>query len=223
MQYEINYLVLQSKTPQLPEIRTQAKTMIEAHGAKITAEKNYLKRKLAYEIKHENYGFYTVLRFELKNGEPIEELKKELNLKPEISRYIIVRAEELPPIEDTLKKEEIQDTIAAQTEQEKPVAEKPAVKEEQPAPIEPTETTEEKEETAAAVEPTAEETAPEKIEAPVAKKEKVKAEKPEKKTAEKDEKEPAKEKKEEAAAKKKDQEKASIEDLDKKLDEILNI
>jgi ribosomal protein S6 len=63
MIYEINFLVLQSKTAELEKIKKETKKFIESFDATIIEEKEYLKRKLAYEIQHENYGFFTVLRF----------------------------------------------------------------------------------------------------------------------------------------------------------------
>ena len=124
MLYEINYLVLQSKTSELEKIREEMKKTIESFDAKITAEREYLKRKLSYEINHERYGFFTVIRFEIKNGEQIQELRKNLNINGNISRYIIVRAAELPTLEeqsekesdiqrkDTLKQDEIEKALA---------------------------------------------------------------------------------------------------------------
>ncbi len=104
MLYEINFLVLQSKTAELEKIRKETKKFIESYGAKITEEKEYLKRKLAYEIQHENYGFFTVLRFEFKKGTNLDELKVKLNQRNEVARYIIIRADELPSLEEDIKK-----------------------------------------------------------------------------------------------------------------------
>lgn len=135
MIYEINFLVLQSKTAELEKIRKELKKFIESYGAKIIEEKEYLKRKLAYEIQHENYGFFTVLRFEFKKGANLDELKVKLNQKAEIARYIIVRADDLPSLEeqDVKKLEKIhngkksiksEDLEKALTEQKKVEAKK---------------------------------------------------------------------------------------------------
>ena len=109
MVYEINFLVLQSKTAELEKIRKETKKFIESYGAKIVEEKEYLKRKLAYKIQHENYGFFTVLRFEFKAGANLDELKVKLNQKNEIARYLIVRADDMPSLEeqDAQKSEKI--------------------------------------------------------------------------------------------------------------------
>jgi ribosomal protein S6 len=109
MIYEINFLVLQSKTSELEKIRKEIKDFIKSFDAEIVEEKKYLKRKLAYEIQHENYGFFTVLRFQFKNKTNLDELKLKLNQRNNVARYIIVRADELPSLkeQDTEKLEKI--------------------------------------------------------------------------------------------------------------------
>jgi len=114
-EYEINYLVLQSRTKDLEKIREKMKKLISEMGARVIKEKNYQKRKLAYEIKHELYGFYTVLRFQTENHDIISKLTHELNLIPEVSRFIIVRAEELPPLKT--KEEEEKERQAEKVDQ----------------------------------------------------------------------------------------------------------
>lgn len=109
--YEINYLVLQSKTEDLDQIKERVEKIIKATGAKITETLEYKKRKLAYEIKHENYGFFTVFRFELKKGDKIFEIKQELNLDGDIARYIIVNTEELPELRQTMADKKEKETV----------------------------------------------------------------------------------------------------------------
>jgi len=122
IEYEINYLVLQSKTKDLEKIRKKVKELISKAEAKITGEINYQKRKLAYEIKHELYGFYTVLRFQTKNKEIVEKITQELNIDPEIARFIIVRADELPSLKEEgekLTEEKKDETVVKQEELDK--------------------------------------------------------------------------------------------------------
>jgi len=115
MNYEINFLILQSQTEKVDKIRKEVKDLIGKFDGKITAELIYRKRKLAYEIKHEQYGFYTVYRFDLENGEVLKDLTKELNLLNTVSRHIIVRSDELPE----LPKEIGKDTMAEQEKRNK--------------------------------------------------------------------------------------------------------
>lgn len=231
MIYEINYLVLQSKTAELEKIRKESKEFIESHGAKVVEEKEYLKRKLAYEIKHENYGFFTVLRFEFKGAKNLDELKVKLNQNTDISRYIIVQAEGLSSLKEqdakelektqeerkSIKSEDVEKVL---TEQKKAEAAKKEVKvEKKEAPV--------------AVKEEREEEIVEEVE----KKEEIVEEKPKKKTVakktkaviEKKKVEKVKEVKKETtqendkeAEGKEAKEEVSLDELDKKLDEILN-
>lgn len=222
MQYEINYLVLQSKTAQIDQIRQEIKQLIETENGKITGERNYLKRKLAYEISHENYGFYTVLRFEMEDTENVAKLKRELNLNGNVSRYIVVKANELPPLEQAPTMKEETTETSPENEKSKGVLDEimnepkpaPTPKEEIKADAPKAEAPKTEDEKSQAAEETqAEEkkvTAEEKKEEP----------KEEKKPEVKDEKE---EKNEEKKEKSKEDDKASLDELDKKLDEILNI
>ncbi len=142
MQYEINYLMLQSKTEDLDKIRKKVRKTLEARGAKIVDELVYQKRKLAYKIKHEQYGFYTVYRFRAEQKEdkknPIDGIKKDLDLSQNVARYIIVRADELPELQkeikeapaqvsdrDTIKQEDVAKIISSKKAATKP---KPDVK-----------------------------------------------------------------------------------------------
>lgn len=119
MNYEINFLILQSKTSELEILREKTKKLITQFGGEITEEKEYAKRKLAYKIGKESYGFHTVFRFTLKKTENVNELKKMLNLEKRIARYIIVRTESLlslKELEEKLKKASEEKTHLSQEE-----------------------------------------------------------------------------------------------------------
>ncbi len=244
MIYEINFLVLQSKTAKLEKIREEAKKFIESFEAKVVEEKEYLKRKLAYEIQHENYGFFTVLRFEFKEAKNLDELKIKLNQKTDVARYIIVQAEGLPSLKEqdakelekpqgdkkSIKSEDVEKVL---TEQKKAKATKKEIeieKKEKPVVAKKKEIKENKEEEIVVekeniiveeekeiVEETlsTEEMKPEKK--ATVKKEKVVAEKKEKKEEVEEPRKDDKKNKEKEA-----EEEVSLDELDKKLDEILN-
>jgi ribosomal protein S6 len=202
MIYEINFLVLQSKTETLDKIRKETKKFIESFGASIIEEKEYLKRKLAYEVKHENYGFFTVLRFKFEKNINLDEMKNKLNQKEEIARYIIIKADELPSLkeEDTKK---IEKTYTNKKSIKSEDIEK-ALKEQAKKEV----VSEEK-----AVNSSGKEIEEKKEKKPVEKEEKkIKEKKPKKKE----------EKQEDKPEKKEDADEVSLDELDKKLDEILN-
>ncbi|MFH1183294.1 MAG: 30S ribosomal protein S6 [Candidatus Moraniibacteriota bacterium] len=96
MQYEIFYLVGASKEAALETIKSQVEATIKNAGG-IFLEKEILeKRKLAYAVQHESHGFYLARRFDLEEREKLQEINKKLNLYPEILRFILSRAEDLP-------------------------------------------------------------------------------------------------------------------------------
>ena len=198
MEYEINFLVLQSHTETVDAIRDKVKSLIKEHKGSTTDELVYKKRRLAYEIKHEMYGFFTVLRFKLENNSDILELKRELNLVQDIARYIIVQANELPKLsQEIISMERREKTTVKQEDVEKMIAKSDNDKKE-----ESKKTVVKKETTKA--EPSQEE-------------------KVVKKTEKKEISKEAPKKKETDSKEDNSDDKSSLEDLDKKLDEILSI
>jgi len=104
MNYEINFLILQSQTKDVAGIRNKVKELIKNNEGTVTDELSYQKRKLAYEIKHEQYGFFTVYRFDLEDGEKLKDLTKDLNLENGVSRHIIVKSDEIPELQKEIGK-----------------------------------------------------------------------------------------------------------------------
>ncbi|HHX58261.1 MAG TPA: 30S ribosomal protein S6 [Candidatus Moranbacteria bacterium] len=239
MQYEINFLILQSNTENLDKIRTEVKNLIEKTAGKITDQLFYQKRKLAYEIRKERYGFYSVFRFEV-DGKPeaLKELKSELNLNHSVARYLIVKADDLPALE---KRELQEDTSAEQpvTAQADPKT-TPAKKTSKSDELEkeviskstvPTETSPKQEEEKI-VEEEKESSIEEEVVATLGDKEDKKSEEVEEKSTspkvKKEEKpssspEQTTESEKEEVKRRPTKKQASLEDLDKKLDEILDI
>lgn len=236
MVYEINFLILQSKTTELEKIKKETKKFIESFKAKIVEEKEYLKRKLAYEIQHESYGFFTVLRFEFPKSKNLDELKKALNQRTEIARYIIVRADELPSLKEqdvkelekihsdkkSIKSEDVEKAIKEQALAEKKAPKKPEKPEtkkkseekslkKNTKPTEKGKTEEAEKKPTTKKASTVKKTKKKLVEKEVKKTEKLSAEKIESKKETKTKKETPEEKG-----------KVSLDELDKKLDEILN-
>ncbi|MEI7621729.1 MAG: 30S ribosomal protein S6 [Candidatus Moraniibacteriota bacterium] len=110
MQYELFYLVGQRQEGTLDEIRKSVNEMLTAEGAKLLEPELTEKRKLAYEIKHQNKGTYVTRRFELedidfwadeKNGERefgIAAINNKLNLTNDVLRFLIVKTDDLPDL-----------------------------------------------------------------------------------------------------------------------------
>jgi ribosomal protein S6 len=110
MQYELFYLVGQHQEPNLEAIQASVSAMLVAEGAKLLEPELTEKRKLSYEIKHQNKGTYVTRRFELedidfwadeKNGEKefgISAINNKLNLTSDVLRFLIVKTDDLPEL-----------------------------------------------------------------------------------------------------------------------------
>ena len=140
MQYELFYLVGASKEAELDTIKTEVSAIITAEEGVFEAKQVVEKRKMAYDIKHENRGFYVAQRFNLEDPTKIQAITRALNLYTKILRSIITRTDELPELtsreeRDAMtkseaptrtKKVETHNTVSAQ---KKEIATKPLVEE----------------------------------------------------------------------------------------------
>jgi len=110
MEYEICYLIGETKETNLEEIRKNVeKIIIKNKGALIDGE-FVKKRRLAYKIKKEARGTFVAKRFTLpsKNERDekypekdfISEMTKDFNFNQDILRFIFVKADELPSLEE---------------------------------------------------------------------------------------------------------------------------
>lgn len=118
-EYEIFYLVGETKEAELPRIRTEVEALIKERGGVWLEVETSDKRRLAYEIKGETRGFYIARRFtlpdktelvgeeleaEIAKGDAIRYFTQKLALSKDILRVLFLRAEDLPalkPIERT--------------------------------------------------------------------------------------------------------------------------
>lgn len=118
-EYELFYLVGESKEPMLDAIRTEVEAICREEGAEFLAPETQDKRKLAYEVEGETRGIYIARRFtlpdkselsaaefdaEMQKGDAITRLNRKFSLSKTILRTLILRADNLPelrPIERT--------------------------------------------------------------------------------------------------------------------------
>jgi len=98
MQYELCYLVGYSKEAELDKIKAEMTAIVTTEDGVFFEKQVVEKRKLAYEVQHENRGFYVAQRFELEDTAKVQAITRKLGLYPNILRSIIVRAEELPEL-----------------------------------------------------------------------------------------------------------------------------
>ncbi len=110
IEYELLYLIAESKEVDLTRIREEVKAIVEAEGGTYTGAEKLEKRKLAYAIKREVRGTYIAQRFttpdrndrevSVEAGEPsiLGRINHKLTLYRDVLRFITVRAENLPAL-----------------------------------------------------------------------------------------------------------------------------
>ena len=70
-------------------------SLITNRGGEITKVDTWGRRRMAYPIRHQLDGYYTVLRFRL-DANLTDELDRNLRLTEPVLRHLIVHAEEVP-------------------------------------------------------------------------------------------------------------------------------
>lgn len=109
MQYELFYLIGERQEATLDKIKEGVNAILVSGKATLLEPELSEKRKLAYEIKHQNKGTYITRRFELPGIDEvdgledekefgIEAITKKLNLFSDVLRFLIVKTEDLPDL-----------------------------------------------------------------------------------------------------------------------------
>ncbi|KKP67945.1 MAG: Translation initiation factor IF-2 [Candidatus Moranbacteria bacterium GW2011_GWE1_35_17] len=110
MEYEICYLIGESKEANLDKIRPIVEGIITKHKGTFLEGEFVRKRRLSYEIKREARGTYVARRFTIPSKDEREELfpdydimgeiNKELRFNQDILRFMVVKTDDLPPLKD---------------------------------------------------------------------------------------------------------------------------
>lgn len=93
--YEVMYVV----RPNIEDEARKAvverfKGILSSNGSEIIEEKDWGKRRLAYEIQDFTEGFYNIVRVKSENDEAISEFDRLSKITDDIIRHIVVREEE---------------------------------------------------------------------------------------------------------------------------------
>ncbi|WP_049320693.1 30S ribosomal protein S6 [Mammaliicoccus sciuri] len=93
--YEVMYVV----RPNIEDEARKAvverfKGILSSNGSEIIEEKDWGKRRLAYEIQDFTEGFYNIVRVKSVNDEAISEFDRLAKISDDIIRHIVVREEE---------------------------------------------------------------------------------------------------------------------------------
>lgn len=110
MEYEICYLIGESKEANLDAIRPIIEGIITKHKGTFLEGEFLRKRRLSYEIKREARGTYVARRFTVPSRDERDEMEadydimgeinKELRFNQDILRYMVVKTDDLPPLKD---------------------------------------------------------------------------------------------------------------------------
>ena len=155
IEYELYYLVGELKEAALPEIRAEVEKIVKEFGGEFLPAETTEKRTLAYLVRKEKCGTFVARRFTLpgRSDEPFVEEKnpKEhaivsidrlLRLYNDVSRFIIIRADELPELAPIVREEYMTAPRKAMRDHRSPSmrptvsAPRPTVKPVAPAPVE---------------------------------------------------------------------------------------
>lgn len=118
MEYELLYLVGESRDGELPKIREDVEAIVGEFGGAFLPAETEEKRNLAYLIKKDRRGTFIARRFTLPaaSDEPfaeagetkegaIEGINRKLLLYPAVLRFLILRAEKLPELKPIPREE----------------------------------------------------------------------------------------------------------------------
>lgn len=109
-EYELFYLVGESKDVELGRIREDVEKLVVSFGGTFLAPQTEEKRKLAYPVKKEVRGTYIARRFTLPDKDeqdelgaapeihPLVEINRALQLSKDVLRFLIVSADDLPEL-----------------------------------------------------------------------------------------------------------------------------
>jgi small subunit ribosomal protein S6 len=106
-----NYEMMVALKPLLPddlrkELHKEFVDMVQKDGGEILDVDVWGKRYLAYKIKGHNEGYYIVYNFKV-SPDKVAEIKRQMQLKQEILRFMIVEVEDTGKIGKGIKKKEI--------------------------------------------------------------------------------------------------------------------
>ncbi|MFA7628416.1 MAG: 30S ribosomal protein S6 [Candidatus Dojkabacteria bacterium] len=106
-----NYEMMVALKPLLPddlrkELHKEFVDMVQDDGGEVLDVDVWGKRYLAYKIKGHNEGYYIIYNFKV-SPDRVAEIKRQMQLKQEILRFMIVEIENTDKIGTGIKKKEI--------------------------------------------------------------------------------------------------------------------
>lgn len=94
--YETTYILSPDiSAEERQTIQTKLKDLIQKHG-RLVKEEDWGRRRLAYSINHKEFGNYYYMVYEADES-TVQKLEHEMNLLPEILRYLSVKIKNVKP------------------------------------------------------------------------------------------------------------------------------
>jgi small subunit ribosomal protein S6 len=106
-----NYEMIVALKPLLPDdlrkdIHKEFVKLVETDGGEVLDVDVWGKRYLAYKIKGHNEAYYIIYDFKV-SPEHVAEIKRQMQLKQEILRFMVVEIEDVSRIGKSIKKKEL--------------------------------------------------------------------------------------------------------------------
>ncbi len=106
-----NYEMMVALKPLLPddlrkELHKEFVDMVQEDGGEVLDVDVWGKRYLAYKIKGHNEGYYIIYNFKV-SPDRVAEIRRQMQLKQEILRFMIVEIENVDNIGTGIKKKEL--------------------------------------------------------------------------------------------------------------------
>lgn len=92
-EYELTVLIHPDLETDLESALTTVRNLVEQHGGKVTKEDAMGKKKLAYQIKRQDFAVYHYMELELPAEAPLA-ISNTLNITDSVLRYLLVKVDE---------------------------------------------------------------------------------------------------------------------------------
>ena len=92
-EYELTVLIHPDLEANLDAALDKVRALIKDNGGEITKEDNWGKKKLAYQIRREDFAVYVYFETTLPSDAP-RKISSTLNITDEVLRYLLVKTDE---------------------------------------------------------------------------------------------------------------------------------
>lgn len=92
-EYELTVLVHPDLETDLDKALDKVRALVTDNGGEIIKEDNWGKKKLAYQIKREDFAVYVYFEVNLPADAPLK-ISNTLNITDEVLRYLLVKADD---------------------------------------------------------------------------------------------------------------------------------